>query len=178
MNITAEEASSFDVLKEVRELKKKDIYLNSVFYPIKILSSRKKGAYFEKVVSEALREKGYVVEKAKTSGHDRIVVILDDVKKVEIKGSFLWEGGTHFRWQQIRPDQDYDTICFLAVFPDRLEIYGATHEQCSKHIDVQDSNGHWPYNQHGGKKVRSGAFSIDVKPNEIPSWFKPVEELL
>ncbi|MCW3976847.1 MAG: hypothetical protein NWE77_02820 [Candidatus Bathyarchaeota archaeon] len=174
MILTAENLSSLDVLQEIKEKEVLDPYRNSPLFGLKKQSAKSKGAAIEKLVSEILTGKGHAVTTGGSSDYDRKV----DGVKVEIKGSFLWGSGTHFRWQQIRPAQDYDIICFVALFPDRVELYGATHEQCKKHLDVQDSNGHWPYNQHGGKTVRSGTFCIDVKPDEIPSWFKKLEELL
>lgn len=73
-----------------------------------------------------------------------------------------------FRWQQIRPDQDYDRIAFLAFYPDRLDIFISDKEDVSKFVDVKDEKGFYRYNQHGGKRVRSGTFSIDGHPEDFP----------
>jgi hypothetical protein len=115
------------------------------------MSSRKKGKYFEMIVAEYFEKQGYSVTRSSNSDHDRII----NGKKVEIKGSILWGEGTHFRWQQIRPSQDYDVICFVAIYPDRIEFYGVTKESIRYNIEVQDEKGNWTYNQHGGKKVNS-----------------------
>jgi len=83
--------------------KTSDPYLNSSFRVYKEMSSRKKGKYFEMIVAEYFEKQGYSVTRSSNSDHDRII----NGKKVEIKGSILWGEGTHFRWQQIRPSQDY-----------------------------------------------------------------------
>ena len=116
-----------------------------------------------------MESKGSVVEKPRNSDHDRIT----DGRKKEIKGSFLWGDGTHFRWQQIRPDQDYNDVVFIAVYPDRLEIYEADKETVRSAVEVQDKNGNWVYNQHGGKRVNSGAFFLDGFPSDFV-WMKQV----
>jgi hypothetical protein len=150
-----------------------DPYLNSPFRVYKEMSSKKKGKYFEMIVAEYFERQGYGVTKAENSDHDRII----KRKKTEIKGSFLWGEGTHFRWQQIRTGQDYDVICFVAIYPDRIEFHGATKEEVCYNVEVQDTKGNWIYNQHGGKKVNSGAFVIDGFPEDF-SWFRSFEEII
>ena len=44
-------------------------------------------------------------------------------------------------------------------------------------VEVQDKNGRWIHNQHGGKKVNSGTFFIDGMPKDF-SWFSSLEEVL
>ncbi len=153
--------------------KTSDLYLHSNFKVYKDMSSRKKGKFFEMIVAEYFQKQGYDVAKAINSDHDRVI----KRKKVEIKGSFLWGDGTHFRWQQIRTGQDYDVMCFLAVHPDKIEFYGATKEEVRYNVEVQDMQGNWIYNQHGGKKVNSGTFAIDGFPNDF-TWFRPFEEVI
>lgn len=159
-----------DVLADITE----DPYINSLFLPIKTLSSKKKGAVFEKFVDEICTKNGHrVLRPDKSTAYDRLI----DGKRVEIKGSFLWGKGTHFRWQQIRTAQDYDYVLFLAFYPDRLELYTATSDVVKENLEVQDEKGNWTYNQHGGKKVNSGAFVIDGYPEDFP-WMKPAHEIL
>ena len=172
------EITNLNVFKEVLDREGKDPYRNSAFLPIKQLSSKAKGAICETIVEEYFSKKNYKVTKASNSDHDRII----DGKKVEIKSSFMWINkktgqGTHFRWQQIRTNQDYDIVCFVAFYPDRVEFWGATKEQSRKFLEVQDTDGNWIYNQHGGKKVNSGTFCIDGFPEDFP-WFTNFEELL
>ena len=153
--------------------KNSDPYLNSNFRVYKEMSSKKKGKFFEMIVAEYFKRQGYDVTKAKNSDHDRII----KRKKTEVKGSLLWGDGTHFRWQQIRTGQDYDVICFVAVYPDRIEFHGCTKEELRYNIEVQDEKGNWIYNQHGGKKVNSGAFMIDGFPKDFP-WFRSFEDVI
>jgi hypothetical protein len=89
----------------------------------------------------------------------------------------LWGEGTHFRWQQIRTNQDYDLICFLAVYPDKVELLGATKDEVCYNLEVQDENGFWKFNQHGGKKVNSGTFAIDGFPEDF-HWMRALEDVL
>lgn len=178
MLVQPNEITDMNVFREVLEREGKDPYRNSVFLPIKQLSSKAKGAVCERIVAELFSKKNYKVTKANNSDHDRII----NGKKVEIKSSFMWVDkktgqGTHFRWQQIRPSQDYDIVCFVAIYPDKAEFWGATKEESRKHLEVQDADGNWIYNQHGGKKTNSGTFCIDGFPGDF-SWFKRFEELL
>ena len=150
-------------------------YRNSAFQIYKHMSSKKKGAAFEAIVQEYCTQLGYTVTKPENSDHDRII----NGKKVEIKGSMLWSGtNTHFRWQQLRPAQDYDVVVFLAIFPDRIEFYGATKDDVKNNLEVQNENGEWLYNQHGGKKVNSGTFFLDSIGTNIPDWFTSIDEVL
>jgi hypothetical protein len=175
MNISPNDIRTFRCHKQALNEKTECPYTNSPFEIYKNLSSKKKGKYFELIVKEYLCNKGYKISKAFTPDHDCVV---DGSLKLEVKGSLLWGTGTHFKWQQIRTNQDYDVICFLAVYPDGIKLFAATKEVAIKELVFQDEQGFWPYNQHGGKKKNSGTFAFDVKPNEIPSWFQPLENLL
>jgi hypothetical protein len=167
------EISSFGIYAEALKEKNTDIYRDSPFRVFKEMSSKKKGRYFENLVQEYLSKQGYEVKRSKNSDYDRIV----NGKRVEIKGSLLWGDGTHFRWQQIRPRQDYDVVCFVAFFPNRVEFHGATKREVCYNIEVQDEKGFWTFNQHGGKRVNSGTFAIDGFPKDFP-WMRPLEEIL
>ena len=79
----------------------------------------------------------------------------------------MWGTGTHFRWQQIRPGQDYDDMVFVCVFPDRVEFYEADKQTVTAAVEVQDEKGNWIYNQHGGKTVNSGTFCLDGFPKRF-----------
>ena len=142
-------------------------YSNSAFSPLKSMSSRKKGKYFESIVKDYLHGLGFAVSKGLSSNHDFIV----DQIKVEVKGSFLWEGNKGFKFQQIRTTQDYDIIVFVSVFPDRVEFHACSKAVSKKNLEVQDDDGYWIHNQHGGKKVNSQAFQIFGYPTKI-DWMK------
>ena len=172
--IFAEEINAYQCYIDALNEKNTDPYKNSPFRVYKEMSSKKKGKYFELIVQEYLRKQGYKVGKACNSDHDRII---NDHIKLEIKGSLLWGDGTHFRWQQIRTNQDYDIICFVAVYPEVIQFYAATKYEVKSIVEVQDENGYWIYNQHGGKTVNSGTFFLDGMPKDF-SWFSSLEEVL
>lgn len=148
--------------------------------PIKLfqdMSSKKKGAAFEKLVSEVLTSKGYKVAKAKGStDYDRLV----NGKKIEIKGSLGWVTNgsiTHYRFQQIRESQDYDIVLFVFFTPDEVILKGCTKATAIEKLSYQDSNGFYPHNQHGGKRVNSGTFCIDTNPGQL-DWMVNIEDLI
>lgn len=175
MLITGKEIAAFKCHRAALSDKTDCPYQSSAFQVYKDLSSKKKGKYFELIVHEKLQEMGFVVSALETTDHDRIV---NGKVKLEIKGSLLWGTGTHFKWQQIRPAQDYDAICFLAVYPKGIELYGATKQAVKSALVFQDQRGYWPHNQHGGQKKNSGTFTFDAKPNDFPSWMHPLENIL
>ena len=77
-----------------------DPYSDSSFKPIKDLSSKRKGRFFEVLTEEYCENLGFQISKPKNSDHDTII----NGKKVEIKGSFRWvvDGElTHYRWQPV-----------------------------------------------------------------------------
>lgn len=173
MDIKNASLKDSSVLSKVDELIENDSYNRSIFKNLKRLSSKRKGKYFEMLVEEILTNRGYDVEKPSSTDHDRIVNSL----KLEIKGSFLWDDKYVFRWQQIRLKQDYDLICFLALYPDRVELLGATKQDVRDNLEITDEYGRWIYNQHGGKKVNSGTFFIQGVPEDF-TWMKPLEEVI
>ena len=152
-------------------------YANSPLKLFQDMSSKKKGAAFEKLVTEILREKGYSVDKPKGStDYDRLV----NNKKVEIKGSLGWvtDGNiTHYRFQQIRESQDYDIVMFVFFTPDEVIIKGCSKEVAMEKLSYQDEKGFYPHNQHGGKRVNSGTFCVDTLPNQL-DWMVDIEELI
>jgi hypothetical protein len=170
--LTAKDYLSTKVCEQVNKELANDRYKDSAFLPLKNLTSRKKGSQIEYLYQEYMKSKGKKNPSKHKTDCDRIV----DGRKKEIKGSFLWNnenGKLQFRWQQIRPGQDYDDVVFLAFFPDRLEIYEANKETVRSVVEVQDEKGNWPHNQHGGKRVNSGTFYLHGTLSKFP-WMKPV----
>lgn len=141
-------------------------YSDSPFLPLKALSSRKKGAEFEKIFDTYMTRAGYEVKRADSSDFDRFV----DGHRVEVKGSFLW-AGKQFRWQQIRTAQQYDYLVCLAFYPDRLELYSCSRTEAERHLTRKDAEGNCSHNQHGGKTGDSGTYFIDGLPADFP-WLK------
>lgn len=172
--IFADEIEQFASFQDVLNERQKDVYANSPFRFVKALSSSKKGKFFEKIVTEYLKRQGFKVGRADSSEYDRKI---NGKIRLEIKGSSLWEGGTQFRWAQIRPKQSYDVICFLAMHPDRIELLGAPKSVVDEVVLERDSEGNWLHNQHGGKKVDSGTFMLQGFPQDFP-WMCPLEEIL
>ena len=167
-SISASDVIELPVWASVLEKRKKDRYANSPFLPLKQLTSRTKGAKFEQILQEHLEKLEYKVAKAKNGNWDRTI----NGKKIEIKGSFLWDGTDYFKWQQIRIDQDYDYIVFLAFYPNSLEIYIADRETVHREITRKDADGNWMYNQHGGKTVKNATvFHLKGLPKEFP-WME------
>lgn len=153
-------------------------YEGSPLKMYKNMSSKRKGAAFEKIFEEFMKAQGFMMKKNYNSDHDRVFVINGKELKFEVKGSTLWgENGSSMKWQQIRCDQDYDIIIFMAILPEGIDIYWSTKETVKDVIDVQDENGHWIYNQHGGKRVRSGAFAIQGMPEDF-AFMKRIETLI
>jgi hypothetical protein len=158
------------VYKSIIGRKVNDPYSFSAFKELKNLSSRRKGLEMEKIFELIAKSYGFEVSKndgTASSDYDRIC----QNKRIEVKGSFLWEGVNVFRWQQIRTNQQYDYIVFLAFYPDEVKCYYASKEDVISNVVVQDSKGNWVHNQHGGKKVNSGTFCIDGIPNDF-LWMK------
>ena len=172
--ILSEEIINYDCHKRAVGAVSVDIYKDSNFKVFKDMSSKKKGAEFERIVEEYAIRLGNTVAPPESSEHDRKISGIESqwgIKKAEIKGSFLWGTGTHFRWQQIRPGQDYDVMVFLAIYPQKINFYYATKDVVKAAVEIQDERGYWIHNQHGGMKVNSGTFFIDGMPEDFP-WMK------
>jgi len=75
------------------------------------LASRRRGKAGELLAAAWMRTLGYRVEPPLSGDHDRLV----NGRKVEIKMSTLWEGGTYV-FQQLR-DQDYECAFLLGISP-------------------------------------------------------------
>jgi hypothetical protein len=171
MMISYETYASMNCVHDLEHKIKNDPYVGTPFENARRLSSRSKGAFFEKLTKEYFRKfYGVCVKKSLSSDHDAIF----ESKKIEIKGSTLWcdddGNATHFRWQQIRLSQDYDIMIFLSMYPDRVEFHYATKEDLKNNLDPYKNN------QHGGKKVNSGTMSIDGYPKDFP-WMKEVVDV-
>ncbi len=165
--ITAEQFANSEIYKNLPE-ESNDPYINSPFYRVKIQSSKKKGSIFEKTTKDFLENSlGLTITKPESTDHDTIANGI----KIEIKGSTGWIDNngkiTHFRWQQIRPSQDYDAIIFLAMYPDHIKFFYASKKDIIDNIDSKK------FNQHGGNTVDSGTRSIDGFPEDFP-WMKEI----
>lgn len=185
--IPAKKFRKMKVFEDIKNDAANNLYNNTDFEDLARMSPKKKGKWFEQIAQEMFEEYGYIVLKPESSDHDRIFkyksdedtpdpIFLHNPKtghKIEIKGSTLWGKGTHFKWQQIRPDQDYNEIVFLAVYPDGIRFFRASKETVVENLVFQDENGNWPYNQHRGKTKNSGCFCFQG----FPEQYKWLEEI-
>ena len=88
--ITPEQYINYRCVRDVEKKAKKDPYLGTPFIAVRNLSSRSKGAFFEKLTKEWLSATfDLYSNKPSSSQHDTII---NDVK-IEIKGSTLWVDG-------------------------------------------------------------------------------------
>lgn len=124
-------------------------YINSPFRHLKKLLPKQKGTRYEKITENIMKSVGSKVNKAESKQHDRII----DDKKVEIKGSMLNAGTNNFSFLQIRPDQDYDSIYFVMLYPNQVVIMEMNKEEINKNIETEIFK-----KQHGGKKAESRTF--------------------
>ena len=63
-----------------------DPYADSKFRPIKNMTSKRKGRFFEQLTEDYVTQFGWKVSKPENTEHDTII----NGKKVEVKGSFRW----------------------------------------------------------------------------------------
>lgn len=175
MKITGEEFENLAVYQScIDDATEDPRYLNSPFLPLKKLSSKKKGARMEEILEETLKKMLYTVTPANNYDWDRNI----SEKRVEIKGSFMWENEEVFQWSQIRANDDYEYLAIMAFYPDRCEVYACTKAAAMEHLQIQDANGDWTHNQHNGKKVLTAdTFSMRGVPADFP-WMRPFEEVL
>ena len=165
--VTEKEFASSEVFSRYANLR--DPYANSKFRILKEMSSKRKGAVFEQIFEERMVKNGHILLKNLHSDSDRTFEVDGKVVRFEIKGSMLWgEDGDSFRWQQIRTAQDYDVMVFMAVYPKNISFFWADKDEICEFVEVQDEQGHWIYNQHGGKTVNSGTFFLHGMPEDFP----------
>ena len=132
-----------ETFKNLLKESETDIWKGSLFEPLKRLSSRSKGAKAEKMTQETMELLKYIVRKAMSSDHDRVI----SDYATEIKFSTCWDGELNkFTWQQIRGGQDYDRIIFIGCNPNDIHMWWATKDDLKKHVFGRDK-----LRQHKGK---------------------------
>lgn len=124
-------------------------YKDSPFIHLKKLLPKQKGKRYEKITENIFKSVGAKVQKPTSTEHDRII----DGKKVEIKGSMLNAGTDNFSFLQIRPDQDYDSIYFVMLYPSQIVIMEMGKDEVKKQIESGIFK-----KQHGGNKAESRTF--------------------
>ena len=169
--IKTTDLNDYKTYADVITRNEKDIYENSPFKAIRDLHSRTKGSVFEKITAEWFTKNGCTIAKNESSDHDRIFVYNGKRVKAEIKGSSIWKGTNNFRFQQIRPDQDYDIVIFLAMYPDRIDFHYADKETVEWAVDMG-----YLQNQHGGSSAKSGTYFIDSTMEDM-DWATKIENV-
>ena len=123
---------------------------DSPFFKLKCMKAKQAGSRYEKIVENIFTNMGIEVDAPESSDHDRII----EGEKIEIKGSMITKGtDDKFSFLQIRPKQDYDTVVFLAIYFDEINLF----EMTKKEIKEKIKKGIFKP-QHGGKKGDSGTF--------------------
>ena len=185
MILEAKDFLQTKVHKDIEKNKAKNIYTGTVFENLTTLGSKAKGSKFEKLTEELFREmcskNDFKIERIKNigTGYDRHFLLLKkhDIK-FEIKGSCMWLNTKKFKWQQIRPNDNYTHMLFLATYPDRIEFYYCTKKEIVDCVMVQDKDGKWSFAQHGGKgndKIPD-TFWIHGQPSDFP-FMKPLDDI-
>jgi hypothetical protein len=199
MSISVSEFKETKIYKDLKTKVLNDPYYNGVFWNLKSQSSKSKGSLFEKIYEYYFNSKGFIVKrpgelkdvsKKEKSHFDRALIYDNDDlvgwsetlevgrKRVEIKGSFGWidkKRGTisNYKFQQIRPDQQYDSIVFIYVMLDRIEFWEAPKESLLNVILEQDENGKQIHAQHGGVEGTE-TFWLSGFPENFSSWMTEV----
>ncbi|HYD93258.1 MAG TPA: hypothetical protein VEB18_02265 [Candidatus Paceibacterota bacterium] len=119
-------------------------------------SSRQRGKIGEELVTEWCKENGLRVERCPDSDADCLI----EGKRVEIKFSTLWEGGS-YRFQQLR-DQNYDYLLCLGVSP--FTVHAWIMKKSEIPFDMLK-------HQHKGKQGLD-TWWFSVTPGKEPEWLK------
>ena len=134
----------------------------SPFAWIRKCPPRRKGAIGEKLVAEFLSVKGFDVGRSPDIEADRVV----DGLRVEIKTSFLWEGGGYI-FQQFR-DQNYEVAICLGISPFAAHCWVIPK---SVIMDMWGGAGGLT-SQHGGQGGSDTAW-FEVDPQNVQDWLLP-----
>jgi len=122
----------------------------SRFFKLKLMKAKQAGSRYERIAANIMSNLGYTVEKPENTDHDRIINTI----KYEIKGSMLTKGSDDkFSFLQIRPDQDYHSVLFMAIDFDTIKLYQLSKAEIQERIDSNIFK-----KQHGGNKGNSGTF--------------------
>ena len=143
-----------------------DKWKGSLFETIKKSSTCKKGLIGELIVKNYSLSLNYLVSQRSSVGNDLIV----NGKKIEIKLSCYNKSG-YFKWLQIRPDDDFDYLYLISVYPNNIKLYAFSKCQVLKLCDDNILK-----NQHGG--VKNNNYNIKylgIKECNIPEWFSNCE---
>lgn len=128
MKITNKQITSYRGYDKARKMHEKELespYTKSRFKIIKDLGSYNKAKILKEILTEEIRKNRITIEWLERGKYAKIITNDGTVYIAAVKSSFLWgakgEGG--MRWQQIRVNEEYNMVIFIAVFPDRIEFY-------------------------------------------------------
>lgn len=123
---------------------------DSPFLDVYNMIPKSRGAVWEKVIADLFVQSGAEVStKTPTTDYDLIV----DGRRVEVKGSMCSKNADSFSFLQLRPDQEYDEVLFVCVYPHDFKVF-----RMDKQTVIANCNNGVFGKQHGGKKAESRTF--------------------
>lgn len=134
-------------------------WATSPFAWIKTRPSRQIGTIGEKLLAGFLATKGFNIARSPDSEADRVV----EGKRVEVKFSTLWAGGT-YRFQQLR-DQRYDLVVCLGISPFDAYCWTIPKDEVMRRWEENDGI----VSQHGGIAGSDTAW-MQVSPTAPFPW--------
>lgn len=161
------------IMNEVKSEAKSNPWDGSENEWLKVKAAKVKGSLAEKIVKKAYESFGFKVSKSKVTDSDLLI----NGKKVEVKLSccaFNKGIPSTFTFFQMRPKQDYDTLVFLCVKPNDVEIWEMDKEDFMNEI-CKDEKG---IVIAGGKEKHTrliNEYGKDwLRENDLFHWMKPV----
>lgn len=157
------------ILSIDRNIADYDVWAGSLFESIKFASTCKKGAIGETIIKNIFNLTNHTVKHRTSVEHDLII----DGEKAEIKLSCYNSSG-YFKWLQIRPDDDFEVLYLISVYPNQIKIY-----KLSKLLINQLINSNIIKPQHGGKKNTNFNIKyLGIKDKNKPDWFTACEVII
>ncbi len=134
MDIDIKKITNYDAYSEAKlkhEAKLKNPYVKTKLETIYGLSGPSKSSVMKKILQEYLSDKKGMAVKW-TAWRKYIYITLPNGKEYKgvVKSSFLWgdNGENGMRWQQIRTNEEYGIIIFVAIFPKGVKFRYASLE--------------------------------------------------
>tara|TARA_A100001515_G_scaffold23429_2_gene18042 strand:+ start:117 stop:671 length:555 start_codon:yes stop_codon:yes gene_type:complete len=156
-------------------------YYGSTFEYFWMASSGKKGVYGERfldIISDDMNipcysgkevKKHELVQFDRISDFDRVIEVGGVYYKVEVKTSTEWENNGGFKFQQIRPNHDYDILVCHFVYPEIIKSFFAWKDS----IDFSQMKG-----QHGGNAAEETKwFTVDSE-DYLEDIFTPYSDIV
>lgn len=125
---------------------------------IRALPNKKVGRVGELLVQRLL---GGTLRTNNSTGYD----LKCGTMKIEVKTSTLsFTGSNVWTWNQVRPNDPYSHLCFVAVYPDRVRVFNVPKSQIPKGVL-------WPQHGIGG----DGGTTTQIKwgqQDTFPAWMQ------